>query len=209
MSDGIDLRVLELLCGRLCHELVSPIGAVNNGVELLDEDDPEFVKEAMALIGQSAKKAGQRLQFYRFAYGSAAASAARADGAQPIPHELCAGLLDGGKVRAHWAPDALALPLPWQRLACNMLVLAMEALPRGGGVGVRAAGGGVEVAADGDVAPLSAEAKAALEGEGGSAALTNRTVHAFYTARLAAELGARLALSTAPQRLLLAAATTG
>src|SRR3954467_11382201 len=72
MSRLIDLRVLELLAARLCHELISPIGAIANGVELLGEDDPEFVRDATALIGQSAKKAGQRLQFYRFAYGSSA-----------------------------------------------------------------------------------------------------------------------------------------
>ena len=49
----IELRVLELLCARFCHEMVSPVGAVSNGVELLDEDDPDFVREAMGLIGQS------------------------------------------------------------------------------------------------------------------------------------------------------------
>jgi hypothetical protein len=67
----IELRVLELLCARFCHEMVSPVGAIGNGVELLDEDDPDFVREAIALIGQSARTASRRLQFYRFAYGTA------------------------------------------------------------------------------------------------------------------------------------------
>src|SRR6185312_8882141 len=81
MSLQIDLRILELLCARLCHELVSPVGAINNGVELLGEEDPDFVRDAIALIGQSGRKAGQRLQFYRFAYGTAAtAGGGAADG---------------------------------------------------------------------------------------------------------------------------------
>ncbi len=70
MGGAVEFRVLELLNARLCHELVSPVGAINNGVELLGEDDPDFVRDAIALIGQSARKAGQRLQFYRFAYGT-------------------------------------------------------------------------------------------------------------------------------------------
>src|ERR1700683_3650474 len=119
MSVLVDFRVLELLCGRLCHELVSPVGAINNGVELLDDDDPDFVKEAIGLIGQSARKAGQRLQFYRFAYGT---SGAGGGGAAAGGGERSLGLRDGGKVRCEW--EAASLPLAWQRLACNMVVLA-------------------------------------------------------------------------------------
>src|SRR5229473_4806302 len=97
----IDLKIVELLSARLCHELVSPIGAIANGVELLGEDDPEFVRDAMALIAQSARKAAQRLQFYRFAYGSlATGSATDAD-----PRALIDGLLDGGKLSCDW-PEA-------------------------------------------------------------------------------------------------------
>jgi histidine phosphotransferase ChpT len=210
MSDTIDFRVLELLCGRLCHELVSPIGAVNNGVELLDEEDPEFLKEAMALIGQSAKKAAQRLQFYRFAYGTAASSAAAARSAAPEGRELSAALFEGTKLRAEWDAAASALAPPWQRLACNMLVIAAEALPRGGIVRVRAVGGGVEVAGEGEATNLSPEVTAALEGAGASDALTNRTVHAFYTQRVAARLAARVsARATEPGRVVLAVIPTG
>jgi len=70
MSMLVEMRVVELLNARLCHELVSPVGAINNGVELLGEEDPDFVRDAIQLIGQSARKASQRLQFYRFAYGT-------------------------------------------------------------------------------------------------------------------------------------------
>src|SRR5471032_1927521 len=119
MSRLIDLKVLSLLSARLCHELISPIGAIANGVELLGEDDAEFVRDATALIAQSARKAGQRLQFYRFAYGSTATGGA----AGPDPRELIDGLLEGGKVSCVWRAEAPSLPAEWQKLACNMAVL--------------------------------------------------------------------------------------
>jgi histidine phosphotransferase ChpT len=208
MGVAVDFRVLELLCGRLCHDLISPVGAINNGIELLDDDDPEFVKEAMALIGQSAKKAGQRLEFYRFAYGTAGTGAS---GASTIDARECAlALLEGGKVRCDWEAAVSALPLPWQRLACNLVMVAADALPRGGAVAVRALAGaapGLEVTAEGDSVNLPEEQRAALAASAPADALTPRNVHAFYTNRLAQQIGARLALAeAAPGRAVLTAA---
>jgi hypothetical protein len=80
MSVVVELRVLELLSSRLCHELISPVGAINNGIELMDEDDAEFVKDATKLIANSARTAGKRLDFYRFAYGSGRAGTGRVAG---------------------------------------------------------------------------------------------------------------------------------
>jgi histidine phosphotransferase ChpT len=206
MSGTIEFRVLELLNARLCHELVSPIGAINNGVELLDDDDPDFVRDAIKLIGQSARKAGQRLQFYRFAYGTTSSGGSAAGNGG----DLAEGLLEGGKVRCAWTAEAATLPVDWQRLACNMLVLAAEALPRGGAVLVRPLQGGasgIEVAADGDSVNLSPEMRAALDPAAAVEQLTSRTVHAYFTARLAGQLGAGLQIAEAgPQRALFRAA---
>lgn len=198
MSLHLPFRVLELLCARLCHELVSPIGAISNGVEILGEEDPDFVKDAIGLIGQSARQAGQRLQFYRFAYGTSAATA----GAAPSPsgRDLAAGLLEGGRVRCEWPAEANTLPADWQRLACNMIVLAAEALPRGGTVTLRPlrdGRSGIEVLAEGDAVNLPPEMRAALDEEAAVDELTSRTVHAYFTARLAAQMGARITLSSA------------
>jgi histidine phosphotransferase ChpT len=205
MGVEVDFRVLELLCGRLCHELISPVGAINNGVELLDEDDPEFVKEAMALIAQSARSAGQRLQFYRFAYGTAVtASGAAADG-----RSLSQGLLEGGKVRCDWPEEAGGLPPPWQRLACNMLVLALELMPRGGAVTVWPLERGVAVTAEAEIVTASAELQSVLADEVAVDALTPRTVHGFYTMRLAQHIGARLVLVLGPNRAVLTASAGG
>jgi histidine phosphotransferase ChpT len=188
MSVTVDLRVLELLSSRLCHELISPVGAINNGIELMDEDDPDFVAEASKLIANSARSAGNRLNFYRFAYGSGRAGTGR---------EVAMALLEGGKARCQWSDAAAALSVEWQRVACNMVVLATEALPRGGTIEVEAGAGGtgVTVKAAGDAINLAAELRAILGGTVAVADLSARSVHGYYTAKLAEALGAKLSLA--------------
>jgi len=197
----IELRVLELLCARFCHEMVSPVGAIGNGVELLDEDDPDFVREAIALIGQSARTASRRLQFYRFAYGTALTASNAA------PRELLLGFLDGGKVAGDWEPAVSSLSPEWQRLACNLAVIAAETLPRGGRIAVRPIpGGGVEVEASGDSVLVNREVVAALAGTADATELNSRTIHGHVTAKFAEQLGAIAALSeSSPSRALFVA----
>src|SRR5690242_18339954 len=108
MSMLVEMRVVELLNSRLCHELVSPVGAINNGVELLGEEDPDFVRDAIQLIGQSARKASQRLQFYRFAYGTNVSASAGAS-APPSGRDLSLGLFEETKVRCDWQAGAATL----------------------------------------------------------------------------------------------------
>jgi histidine phosphotransferase ChpT len=188
MSVSVDLRVLELLSSRLCHELISPVGAINNGIELMDEDDPEFVKEATKLIGNSARTAGRRLDFYRFAYGTGRAGTAR---------DVALGLLEGGKARCDWDDSVNALAVEWQRVACNMVVIAAEALPRGGTIQVAAASGkpGLVVKGSGDAVNLTTEFRAVLDGSATVPDLTARTVQAYYTVKLAEALGAKVSLA--------------
>lgn len=196
MTLPIDFRVMELLCARLCHELVSPVAAINNGVELLGEDDPDFVKDAIALLGQSARKAAQRLQFYRFAYaGTGASGDCRA---------LVDGLLEGGKVRCEWRLDPAVLDGNWQKLGCNLLALAADALPRGGTVTIAPAAEGAKgfsVVAEGAAVNFPEETRAALDPAAAVDDLTSRTVHAHFTALLARRLGAALNLRLEPARL--------
>jgi histidine phosphotransferase ChpT len=190
MSVTVAMRVLELINARLCHELISPVGAINNGVELMAEEDadPDFQRDAMKLVATSAKTAAYRLNFYRFAYGSGRGSTGK---------DAVLGLLEGGKAKADWTDAASALPMEWQRLACNMVVLAAEALPRGGSVQVAPGpdGKGVVVNGSGDSVNLTAELRAALADGAAVDALTARTVHGYYTARVAESVGARLELS--------------
>ena len=201
MAVMVELRVMELLNARLCHELISPVGAINNGVELVAEEDADadFQRDAMKLIASSAKTAGHRLNFYRFAYGSGRGSTGK---------DASAGLLEGSKAKLDWNNSASALPLEWQRLAGNMVVIATEVLPRGGTLQIAAGEGGkgIVVNAAGDSVNITAELRAALLDNADTDALTARTVHGYYTARVAESLGARLELAEpGPGKVLLTA----
>jgi len=178
MNDApIDLRIAELLAARLCHELVSPIGAINNGVELL-EDDPDFAADATGLIAQSAIQATRRLQFYRVAYGST----------EPIAVELgrkvTLELFADGKIVCDW-PEGLAPA--GIKLACNLFLVAGEALPRGGRLTLLAVDP-LEIRAEGDGARLPAHLPDALMGA--PAGLVDaRSVQAAFTGALALRAG--------------------
>lgn len=200
MHAGSDFKLTELLSSRLCHELIGPLAAVNNGLELLSEGDPSLVKETLGLVRRSAGAAGRRLQFYRVAYGCAAGP----DSAPGLAtaRELAKGLLEGGKIGLDWpeGDEERSLPLTSEsvKLLLNMIVLGVEALPRGGSLSVRV--GSVRgattagVTAIGAGAGLKDEMRLAMAETADVGALDPRTVQAYFTARLAARLGADLAL---------------
>ena len=200
MTRAIDLRVIELLSAKLCHDLIGPVAAISNGAELLAEEDPEFVRDAVALVGDSARQAGKRLQFYRFAYGFSGGGLAG-----PPPHQLAAELFEGGAVACDYGLDVQALPLAQQKLACALLALAGEALPRGGRLAVAAAGGGIEISADGAGDGPSPQIRAAMSLAAAPAELTSRTVGAYFAGLLAEALGCRLEVADRPGGFRLAA----
>jgi histidine phosphotransferase ChpT len=193
MSTTAPLRVVELLAARLCHDLISPVSAIANGAELLGEDDPDFVREAVALVDSSARNANARLQFFRFAYGFSGSGLAG-----PAPHLLAAEYFAGSAVTCDYREPARALPLREQKLACAMLLVAGEALPRGGRLAVGAASDGPEIDAIGDPVTLSAEARFALARATDPAELTTRTVTPYFAGLLAAEQGRTLVVSDRP-----------
>jgi histidine phosphotransferase ChpT len=188
MSAPVDLRVLELLCARLCHELIGPVAAIGNGAELIGDDDPDFVRNAGALVAASARQAAARLQFYRFAYGFGP------DGGLtgPAPDQLAAGLLQGTRIEFAYRDGLRALPLDRQKLACNLVVLGAEALPRGGRLAAGADRAGPYVDGSGAAAGLSAAARAAVALAVPVGELTSRTVQPYFTGLLARNLGCRV-----------------
>jgi histidine phosphotransferase ChpT len=187
------LRVLELLAARLCHDLISPVAAIANGAELLGEDDPDFVREAVVLVGASARNANARLQYFRFAYGFGGGWLAG-----PAPHQLVAEYFAETTVACDYREAVRALPLAGQKLACAMLLVAGEALSRGGRLIVGAASGGPEIDAIGDTIILPSETRAALTQTADPSELTTRTVGAYFAALLAAAQGRVLVVSDRP-----------
>jgi len=191
----IDLRVAELLTSRLCHDLVGPVGAVNNGIELMEDEGFGMADDALVLAANSAEQASSLLQFYRLAYGMAGVRQGNDFG--PI-RELAEGFLSHSKSQLDWpagsAPDGL--PEGAGKLLLNMVALAAEALPRGGTVGVALAQGArgaeLEVKAVGADAGLRDDAKAGVMPDVTVAELTPRNVHGYFTRLLAQRVGGEL-----------------
>jgi|HigsolmetaAR204D_1030405.scaffolds.fasta_scaffold04223_3 histidine phosphotransferase ChpT len=203
---ALDIRVLELLVSRICHDLVSPVGAVNNGTELIEELGSEMVDQALDLISQSGRQAAGRLQCFRVAYG--AAGGRSSVGVHEI-HDLARGWMAGGRAALDWHLSPADMPAESRhgmgKVLLNLVLLADEVLIHGGKVEVRMAEeetGGVTVAAEGRTVALGDARQAALEGIVSADELTPRTVHAYVTGLFARRYGFGLAVSQpAPDRL--------
>jgi histidine phosphotransferase ChpT len=190
MTRAVDLRVVELLAARLCHDLLGPVSAINNGVELLADDMPGFAGDAVALIGDTARKASRNLQFYRFAYAFGGGGLVG-----PAPHRLAAEFFAETATECDYRAEARALSLDQQKLACAMLAVAGEGLPRGGRLVLSTGAVGPEIEATGAGSGPSPEIRAAIALAVPAAELTSRTVGAYFAGLLAEALGWRLVVA--------------
>ena len=214
MNIAIDLQVAELLASRLCHDLVGPVGAVNNGLELLeDEDDAEMSREALNLAADSAERAAVALQYFRFAYGMAGS---RVGGNLDELRDLSVKFLAKHKISVDWAVSDQAGELPEDlgKLLLNMVLLGAETLPMGGKVGVEvdAGAGSLEarVVTTGERAAARDDMAPALADDARPEDLTPRNVQAYFTRMVARRMGSDLALDTsAPGTVRLTVALAG
>lgn len=194
----IDMRALELLSSKICHDLVSPVSAINNGVELIEDIGGTVIGEALKLIGDSAGHAARRLRLFRMAYGRAGSEAALAVKEVKTVAEQ---YLAGGKTSLHWQEDSPSQSFAEQKgvlkVILNMLMVGEESLAYGGAMTLRAdVSSGrdscrLEVVGRG--AHLSPAAEAALAGTVPIEELTPRTIQAYVTGRFAEQFGCALA----------------
>ena len=135
------LELAALLCSRVCHDLISPVGAIVNGLEVLDDnpkpDDREF---ALDLIRKSAKTASARLQFCRLAFGAAGSAGAQIDVGDA--QAMARGHLEDDKTKLVWNLPRVFAPKNRVKLLLNMLVIAQQTIPRGGVLTVDSVGDG-------------------------------------------------------------------
>ncbi len=191
-----DIELAAILCTRICHDLVGPVGAMSNGVEVLaEEDDPEMQHQAVELLGHSAEQASRRLRFYRMAFGMAKAQAEEM--ALDEAREVAQGLLEGGRVELAWPETGASVPTHMTRalvkLLLNTILVATEALPRGGKVSVALAGAdaasALRVEAGGEGARLSEAAERALAEDLTLDELEPRAAPVYLARRLARSHG--------------------
>ncbi len=126
------LDLASLLCSRLCHDLMSPVGALNNGIELLaDETDPEMREKCLELLGDSARATANKLKFFRLAFGAGGGFGDEIDAAEA--RTALEGLFGSeGKIELGWVVEDEKLPKGAIRLLLNLALLAGDALVREG-----------------------------------------------------------------------------
>jgi histidine phosphotransferase ChpT len=191
------LELAALLCSRVCHDLISPVGAIVNGLEVLDDspkpDDREF---ALDLIRKSAKTASARLQFCRLAFGAAGSAGAQIDLGDAL--NMARGHLEDDKTKIEWNLPRVLMPKNRAKLLLNILVIAQQTIPRGGVLTVDPIGEGeamsFRVAANGLNVRTPHNVVEILNG-GAKNAIDAHAVQPYYTRLLAEACGLRVSLA--------------
>lgn len=201
----------SLLCSRLCHDLLSPVGALNNGLELLaDEHDPEMRNRCMELLGESARASANKLKFFRLAFGAAGGFGDTIDTREA--RAAIDGLFgDSHRVKIGWLVEDAVLPKPAIKVLLNLALIAGDALIRGGqlDIGAEMAGDQVEIVVrgDGPRIVLDVELRTALLGAQGEAEITPRAAAAYLVHSLVSAGGGSVQVSEPDAPVLLFGAT--
>lgn len=188
--DALDLAAL--LCSRVCHDVISPVGAIVNGLEVLeDENDADMKEFALDLIKKSARQASARLQFARLAFGAAGSAGAMIDLGDA--GTVAQGFLNDDKLSLTWdAPRAL-LPKNQVKLVLNLLMLATHAIPRGGKIDARAFIEGEQarflITCKGPNARIPHGAQNLIAGEPETGTVDAHAIQPFYTGMIARAAG--------------------
>jgi histidine phosphotransferase ChpT len=192
MSVTLDPRVLELIASRICHDLVSPVGAINNGVELMQEMGVDAGDEATALISTSAQQAAFRLKCFRLAYGAAGVD--KNVGFRDV-RDVFIGWLTSGRIQSEFEQGLeLKYSMPPQgffKCVLNLMILAEECTRGEGKITVsnNEGGSGIKVTTSGKQVGFRDGVEIALKGETEPDNLDARSVHAYLTGRLAQHFG--------------------
>ena len=207
MTSQTDLAAL--LCSRLCHDLLSPVGALSNGLELLaDETDAEMRARCIELLEQSAKISTDKLKFFRLAFGAAGGFGENVpvEEAQEVVAALAA---DAKRVELNWALAENSLPKPAVKVMLNLAQIALDALVRGGtlDIGAEKRDGNIEIVARaaGQRLAFDETIGQALQGEIAAADISSRTATAHMIALVAGEMGGGLQYVLSEDALVLGA----
>lgn len=180
-----------LLSARICHDLISPIGALGTAIEVLDDPaNIEMHDDAMGLVRLSSKQAGAKLRFLRLAFG-AGGSAPGIIGVENLK-SLIKDMYEGGKATISWGDSLDGLDKNVARLLLNLVMLAVQSIPRGGDIIITATENNgattVSLAATGLKSRLDAAVEKTLAGKSPEDGFDGRTIQPFYAGMIAREL---------------------
>ena len=201
------LDFAALLCSRVCHDVISPVGAIVNGLEMLDTETDEDVRAvAMDLIKKSAASASARLQFCRLAFGAAGSLTAAIDTGDA--ENVARGLIGNDRTALRWNGPRSLLPKNTVKLLLNLCLIAASSIPRGGEVAVEIEIEGevakLRVVANGNNARLPNAASVLLTG-GSLETVDGQSIQPYYTALLAKERGMVISVSTSAESVTMTA----
>lgn len=186
--DLVALDLAALLCSRVCHDAVGPVGAIVNGLELLDEDDSAETRDlALELIRKSARQASARLQFARIAFGAAGSAGSAVD--LGYAQQLTQQFMQDEKVSLNWSTPRLFVEKNRVKLLMNLVVIALASIPLGGTIDVTMAGDAenpeFDVVAKGPKPRLGQHVLDLLSGVSETGAVDAHGFQVFYTGEIA------------------------
>lgn len=209
MNNATSVDLAALLCSRLCHDMLSPVGAMSNGLELLaDETDPAMRAQCLELLAMSARASSDKLRFFRLAYGAAGGYGEMVEVSEA--KAVIDSLVESAKrVEANWAMDAAKLPKDAVKVLLNLAHIALDALIRGGtlDIGAELLDGNTEIVvrATGDKIAFDESVGKALQGELPLAELSSKTAPAHMIAMVAESSGGGLQYKLSDGALVLGA----
>lgn len=205
--DALDLAAL--LCSRVCHDVISPVGAIINGLEVLDDEKDESMREFAAdLIKKSAKQASARLQFARIAFGAAGSAGAEIDLGDA--EQVARGFIHDDRTQLSWSAPRAFLPKNQVKLLLNMLLIAQHAIPRGGQMDVSVVlseeqGPVINVRSKGQGARIPAKAPALVALNISEDGVDAHGVQPYYTGLIAQAAGLEVEFSLDEETVVIAA----
>lgn len=180
---NVDPRVLELVASKICHDLASPVAAVNNGVEFLQDMGADALEDAMGLMSHSASQASVKLQAFRLAFGAGGSDPQMS--AKTI-YEGFLNYIDRDKVKLEWdllndVPDDA--PVGYFKVLMNSLLFALDAMPKGGTISVNADVGDeqtlTKISVEAPMVIAKDEVLDAVKGETETSDLNPKTIQPF------------------------------
>jgi histidine phosphotransferase ChpT len=203
------LDLAALLCSRVCHDVISPVGAIVNGLEVLEEDKDEGMREfALDLIRKSARTASARLQFCRLAFGAAGSAGAAIDTGDA--EKVARGLIADDRTQLIWDAPRAFMPKNKVKLALNLCLIAAACIPRGGVMHVIIEGEAdairMSVAVKGPNLKLASHVADLLEGRSESGVVDAHGIQPYFTGLVARSSGMGVQVVATSDEILLKAA---
>ena len=190
-----DLDLAALLCSRVCHDVISPVGAIANGLEFIDdpEMDEETKETALAMVRTSSRTASAKLKFCRIAFGAAGSAGAMIDMSEA--GEIAKAFVGEEKIKLDWQAPRENRPKQQVKLVLNMVLMALAGIPRGGVVTVSSEGETFTARAQGDRAKVPEAIAQVVDGTADLATLDARLVQPYYAKQLAQSAGLTLTMA--------------